>query len=206
MDSLWAPRGIRIVSGGLELRPMTEADLPELIAARPADMEEDPRLPTFAGTVAAAQQSYWQALGNWRPEDWRLPFVARRDGVVVGAQDLEGADFARLRTVDTSSWVTPARQGTGIGKAMRLGVLAMAFEHLGAEFAVSSAWPDNAASLGVSRSLGYRPNGVVRHARGDGVDDMVHVRLEREDWLARHAGRHGATVTGVAGCIVYFGP
>lgn len=36
----------------------------------------------------------------------------------------------------------------------RLGVLTLAFDHLGAECAVSEAFLDNAASLGVSRRLG----------------------------------------------------
>ena len=44
---------------------------------------------------------------------------------------------------------------------MRRAVLALAFGPLGAEAAITSAWPDNGASLGVSQSLGYLPE---RHA------------------------------------------
>ena len=43
---------------------------------------------------------------------------------------------------------------------MRAGVLALAFEHLGAEIAVSSARTDNAASLAVSYRMGYVDNGL----------------------------------------------
>ena len=51
---------------------------------------------------------------------------------------------------------------------MRTAVLALAFEGLDAEIALTEAWSDNEASLGVSRSLGYLPNGSVRHRRDDG--------------------------------------
>jgi hypothetical protein len=38
-------------------------------------------------------------------------------------------------------------------------VLELGFTHFGAAYAVTEAWDDNAASLGVSRSLGYVDNG-----------------------------------------------
>ena len=79
--------------------------------------------------------------------------------------------------------MTGAR-GQGLGKAMRRAVLALAFDHLGAEAAITSAWHDNVASLGVSRSLGYRDNGVSSLARDDGVDTLVHLRMTRADWQA----------------------
>jgi hypothetical protein len=44
--------------------------------------------------------------------------------------------------------------------------LALAFGPLQAQAAITSAWHDNHASLGVSRALGYRPNGESLHARG----------------------------------------
>jgi RimJ/RimL family protein N-acetyltransferase len=52
-------------------------------------------------------------------------------------------------------------------------VLSLAFEHLGAVAAVSEAWADNAASLGVSRSLGY----VDTHAEDRSGRTMQHLRL-----------------------------
>ena len=61
-------------------------------------------------------------------------------------------------------------RGTGLGKAMRRAVLSLAFDHLGARAAITSAWHDNHASLGVSRSLGYRPT-ASRSGSGDGVVD-----------------------------------
>ncbi len=83
-------------------------------------------------------------------------------------------------------------------------MLAFAFGPLNAAVAVTSAWRDNEASLGVSRSLGYQPNGELRHRRGDGADVMVHMRLRREDWLARDLGED-VSIDGFDACRHLFG-
>src|SRR4029079_19332889 len=103
-------------------------------------------------------QSYWKYYGSWRPEAWRLNFVVHHGGRLIGVQELEGNDFLALRTVDTSSHLVADARGLGLGKAMRAAVLALAFGPLDAEVAITSAWHDNHASLGVSRALGYQPN------------------------------------------------
>ena len=48
---------------------------------------------------------------------------------------------------------------------MRAAVLLFAFDHLGAIAARSAAFPDNPSSLGVSRRLGYHPDGTETVAR-----------------------------------------
>ena len=91
-----------------------------------------------------------------------------------------------------------------MGKAMRAAVLALAFGPLEAQCAITSAWDDNHSSLGVSRALGYQPNGQYRHRRDDGVGAMVHLRLTREDWLASGAG-DSVQISGFEACRPYFG-
>jgi len=206
----WPIFDLRLSVGELELRPMTEADLVPLSDLRPADVETDPRLPDLGGgdahrrAAAALHQSYWSSLGSWRTDNWRLGFVVLVGGAYAGGQEIEAARFAVLRTVETASWLGTAWRGRGIGKAMRLAVLALAFDWLGAEVAETEAWHDNAASLGVSRSLGYVDNGVGRHARGDRADDMARLRLTRAAWAVRHA-RHGVRVDGFDACRRFFG-
>ncbi len=87
---------------------------------------------------------------------------------------------------------------------MRAAVLALAFGPLRARAAITSAWHDNHASLGVSRALGYRPNGESLHAHGDRVDVMVHMRLRREDWLASGRASH-IQISGFEACRPLFG-
>jgi len=196
--------------GALTLRPMTEADLPELAMLLPVDVELDPRLPAYrtanpqVGRGIQLYQSYWHQLGNWRPESWRLPFVACQDGASVGVQGLEGTNFSRLRVVETYSWVVGRLRRQGVGTAMRLGVLALVFDHLGAEVAETEALIDNPASLAVSRSLSYVDNGVLRHDRSGEVLDMLRMRMTRTRWAERHSG-HGVRVVGIEDCRHLFG-
>jgi RimJ/RimL family protein N-acetyltransferase len=201
---------IRLTTPDLELRHLTEADLDAVAAIVPADAEQDPSLTTYPGLDAAANlgvgvhQGYWRARGGWRPESWALSFGVYHDGELVGYQGLEGDDFPTLRTVDSSSFLTAAARSRGLGKQMRAAVLTLAFGPLGARYAITSAWSDNHASLGVSRALGYVDNGMTAHRRGDDAGEMAHLRLTRERWLAS-AWPAQVTVSGVEPCLVFFG-
>lgn len=185
----WPLLDLRLSVGDLVLSAMTEADLDEVAAALPDDLELDPGatrydLPADVGRGVVAHQTYWKAMGTWSPQDWELLFCVRRGPDLLGVQGLEGRDFPALRTVDTSSWLVAPARGSGVGKRMRGAVLALAFGPLQARAAITSAWHDNAASLGVSRSIGYLPNGESFLARDGGADTLVHLRLTRERWLA----------------------
>lgn len=176
----WPLAALRVRSGDLLLRPMTEADLPDVVALLPDDVELDPSLSPDRAT--SVRQTYWNERARWSADAWALSFLVLRDSALVGVQVLEGTDFPVLRTVDTSSWLAVEARGRGTGKAMRAAVLSFAFGTLGARAAITSAWQDNASSLGVSRALGYRDNGVHLQRRGDGADVMVHLRLVADEW------------------------
>jgi RimJ/RimL family protein N-acetyltransferase len=201
---------IRLATADLELRHLTEADLGTLAAILPPDVEQDPAATAYPGLDDArnrgvvVHQGYWHGRGTWTPESWALSFGVFGDGALLGYQGLEGDDFARLRTVDSSSFLVPGARGRGLGKQMRAAVLSLAFGPLGARFAVTSAWHDNHASLGVSRALGYVDNGVSAHRRGEGVGEMVHLRLTRDAWLSSGWPAQ-VTVAGVEECLPFFG-
>jgi RimJ/RimL family protein N-acetyltransferase len=175
-DGYWPMFDIHLTTPHLELRHLTEANLGPLAAIIPADAEQDPSSTTYPGLEpvrargVVAHQDYWRARGNWRPESWALSFGVFRAGELLGYQGLEGDDFATLRTVDSSSFLTKAARGHGFGKQMRAAVLTLAFGALGARFAITSAWNDNHASLGVSRAIGYLDNGVTAHRRGQTLE------------------------------------
>jgi RimJ/RimL family protein N-acetyltransferase len=210
----WPVLDIRIRVGDLGLRPLTEAELPALARLLPPDVELNPDSPRYAGAAAETVrgtivfQDYWRAMGTWTVGGWRLNFGVWRGDTLLGTQELEGNDFARLRTVDTASFLAPAARGAGLGKQMRRAVLALAFGPLAAECAISSAWHDNHASLGVSRALGYVDNGVERHRRagrdGDRIEDLVHLRLTRDAWLSSGLA-DGVRVDLPDACLPYFG-
>lgn len=209
MPTYWPLIGLRISTADLLLRPMVEADLAGIADRLPDDVELDPSLPAYDGIdgraarAVALHQFYWRSLGTWSVDKWRLILVAEHGGEVVGTQDLKGADFPRCRTVETASYLLTGR-GRGWGQQMRLAVLALAFEELGALAAETEAWHDNAASLGVSRAVGYQPNGVTLVGRGDTADEMVRLRLTREQW--QQSGRSGeVSIDGFAAARPLFG-
>jgi len=206
----WPLSGLRLQCRGISLRPVREDDLPRLADIQPDDWGHDPHAELLPELDLAQNrrrllyQGHWRALGTWSPSSWTLGLAVEADGAVVGMQALEAEQFPVLRTVDSGSWLTDAVRGRGIGVAMRMAVLGLAFDHLGALAAVSSAASDNAASLGVSRRIGYQPNGVSLNDSGNGLIELTHVRLTAAAWHA--AGhRREVTVTGFEPCRPWFG-
>ena len=80
---------------------------------------------------------------------------------------------------------------------MRQAVLALAFDHLGAEVAETEAFLDNPASNRVSLAVGYEPNGFGRLAPRGVARETQRFRLTLEGWRARP--RPPVTVEGVEG-------
>ncbi len=210
MSAPWWPLvDLRLTGPDVDLRAATEADLPTILEILPDDLERNPDGAEFGvdphtQRLVTMAQAYWAARGNWRAESWNLIFAVRHGGSVVGLQALEGDDFAALRTVDSWSFLSSAVRGRGFGKQMRRAILALAFGPMEAQAAISSAWHDNHASLGVSRSLGYRDNGVTTNRRGDGHDTMVHLRMTRDDWL-RAAHGDDINIVGFEACRPFLG-
>jgi len=203
----WPLHALTLTTPDLVLRGTTETDALRMAEVFPDDVGHDPTLAVLPGDHRVLQK-YWQSLAAWRPDDWNLWLTVRREGEVIGAQGLEGKDFEHLRTVETWSWLVPGARGQGLGKQMRAAVLHLAFTHLGADRATTEAWDDNAASLGVSRALGYRDNGVDRRVRrphsgeGDGWPaPMQRLLLKAADWQCPAP----VTVTGLVPCLPLLG-
>lgn len=136
-------------------------------------------------------QELWRSLGTWSPRSWRLDFAVEYQEAVVGIQSL-------------GSWLVPGHAVTVSALAMRTAVLGLAFDDLGALAAVTSARADSAASLGVSRHLGYQDNGVSLNASGDGLVELRHMRLTRAQWQVSGPGT-GVGVRGVERCLSWSG-
>ena len=203
----WPLFDLRLRYRDARLRAMREDDLPHLAAMLPPDVGHDPRLELFPRLSDAENerrlfcQGYWRALGTWSPSNWVLHLAVEVHGALAGVQTLSGEDFPRLRTVDSASWLVPEVRGRGVGVAMRVAVLGLAFDRLGAAAAISSATVHNAASLGVSRHVGYRDNGVGFVVETGGVAPLQHMRLPAGDW--RYGGE--VTVDGFEPCRPWFG-
>lgn len=196
----WPLHALTLLTPHLSLRGMTEADALLLAAVAPDDLSPGPDVPALGYPV---EQTYWRHMARWTVDDWVLPLVVLHEDRPVGVQALEGKQFPVRRVVDSHSWLVRSARGRGIGKQMRAAVLELAFTGLGATHAISEAYEDNAASLGVSKALGYKENGVAIEVRDDGSGPvrMHHVVLAASDWQPPWP----VQISGLAPCLPLFG-
>jgi RimJ/RimL family protein N-acetyltransferase len=102
--------------------------------------------------------------------------------VPIGIVALRATDFSILREVKTWSWLGLEHHGQGFGTEARNALLHLAFAGLDAEAALTEVFQDNAGSQGVSRKLGYRPDGISRDVLHGKPVVSDRLRLTREDW------------------------
>lgn len=208
---LWPLFDLRLSTGDLVLRIPGEAELPSFSALVTEGIHPPGEMPfgipwTADPSPQRERDSYrwWmRARADISPESWTLTFGVWISGEPAGFQDLIGRDFLKLRLVRTGSWLGRRFQGRGNGKLMRQAVLALAFDHLGAEVAESEAFVDNAASNKVSLGVGYRPNGFGRLAPQGTARETQRFRMTLDDWLARP--RPVVKVEGLDACLELFG-
>ncbi|MCW3819873.1 GNAT family N-acetyltransferase [Micromonospora sp. DR5-3] len=82
-------------------------------------------------------------------------------------------------------------------------MLHLAFAGLGAAEAVSGAFEHNLASLAVSRKLGYRPDGIERHAIRGSVSILRRLRLTHTAWEQHRTVP--VTIEGLSPCLPLLG-
>ena len=173
LNDIWSPYAVRIAEGDLDLRVVTEFDLPalsELVAAGIHDPDQMPFDQPWTQVPAAelpANMVRWHAgmQSQFTAAKFDLAFAVRLADELAGVQVLHTQDFAVTRTAETGSWLGRRFQGRGLGTRMRRAVCAFAFDELDAAELTSGAFLDNPASLAVSRKVGYRENGLVRRRR-----------------------------------------
>jgi RimJ/RimL family protein N-acetyltransferase len=208
---LWPLLDLRLAADNLELRIPREDELPAFADVIERGIHPADEMPfgiawTDLPTAERNLESYrwWtSARATFRPERWTLTLGVRERGRPVGFQDLRAEEFRVSRTVATGSWLGQEFQGRGIGRLMRQAVLALAFDHLGAEVAETEAFLDNPASNRVSLAIGYEPNGFGRLAPRGVARETQRFRLTLEGWRSRP--RPDVTIEGLEDCLALFG-
>ena len=207
----WPLFGLRLRTPRLELRLPSLTDLDELAGLAAAGIH-DPAVQPFGvpwtdvppdQRARGVLQYHWRHLAAWSAQDWTLNLVVNIGGAITGTQGVSGRDFAVLREVHTGSWLGQRYQRQGIGTEMRAAALQLAFAGLGAEYAESSAFTDNAASLGVSRKLGYAFDGIERYVIRGKPATQHRLRLDRASWQAHRSVN--VETTGLTDCLPDFG-
>jgi RimJ/RimL family protein N-acetyltransferase len=211
LTDAWPIFGLRLRTERLELRTPTDAELPPLLELGRAGIHPPDEMPFGVAWSTLPSpafergflQHYWKIRGEWTPDRWFLNFMVEWDGRPIGAQSLGAEAFAIHRTVATGSWLGLEFQRRGFGTEMRAAVLGLAFDGLGALVAESSAFLDNAASNGVSRALGYEPNGFGSLAPQGVARETQRFRMTVEGWRARP--RPPLEIEGLDACLDLFG-
>jgi RimJ/RimL family protein N-acetyltransferase len=207
----WPPAAVVVRTPRLELRWPSMSDLVALAALAAEGVHDEDKMPFYTpwtrGTPTDRARNVlrwnWKGWAEWEPAKWSWGAVSVVDGVVVGTQGMQATDYGVCRTVETGSWLGLAHQGRGIGKEMRAAMLHLAFAGLDAEAATTGAFSDNAASLGVTRSLGYVANGSKTHSvEGRRVEELIFT-LDRSTWSQTR--RSDITLEGVEPARPLFG-
>lgn len=211
LADLWPLYGLIISTPRLELRLPHEPELAALalLAGRGVHGPgERPFLTPWTDGSAldrarAVLREHWSQLGQWSATNWQLGLGVFCQGEPLGMVTLRARDFPVVREVTTSSWLGLPHQGNGYGTEARIGLLCLAFGHLGAQAALTEVFQDNHASQGVSRKLGYEHDGIATAARGGEAVVSDRLRLTRHRWADRHQGT--VQVEGIAACRPLFG-
>lgn len=173
LEQIWPPYRLSVTEGDLALTIVSDDDLPGLVALALSGVHDPAYMPFShpwtdaapADLPAEFARYHWSARARFTPASFTLNFAVRVHGEMVGIQAYSTEDYAITRTGETGSWLATRFHGRGIGTRMRRAICAFAFDHLGAAQVTSGAFADNAASLGVSRKVGYQPNGTTRLTR-----------------------------------------
>ncbi|MEZ0446412.1 GNAT family N-acetyltransferase [Cellulomonas sp. ICMP 17802] len=214
LADLWPLAALRVTCGDLELRYLDESTLTAL-AQLAAEGIHDPDFMPFTGTwsrgtpteVARSVLTFqWGKRAATTPDDWHLDLALVRGGEVLGVQGMMAKAYPVTRTAETGSWLGRRHQGQGLGTRMRLMILHLLFEGLGAHEATTQAFADNAASNGVTRRLGYAENGVdIDPREGKAVLSNRYV-LSLAAWQSRpEAHRLDVTLDGVGPAREFLG-
>jgi RimJ/RimL family protein N-acetyltransferase len=211
LSDIWPVYRLQVTTDRLNLRLPTEQELAEVAEIAAAGVHHPSERPFLTPWTEGTPQDrarfvvreHCGQLAGWSPDSWRLGLCVFVDGQPIGMVTLRARDFRVVREVTTSSWLGLSCQRKGFGTEARIGLLTLAFDNLGAEAAVTEVFQDNHSSQGVSRRLGYEPDGISRDARGDEVLVSDRLRLTRENWT--RSNRPKAEVAGYERCRPYFG-
>lgn len=208
MPDPWPLWHLELRTPRLTLRPDEDAGLYELLAEACRGVHPAGEMPfTVPWTEAEPDvlvregfKHHWRSRAACAPDNWQIHFLVRYQGKVIGSQTVHADRFAVTREFTTGSWIGMRYQGMGIGTEMRAAVLMLAFDHLGARVARSEAHATNGRSHGVSRKLGYQPDGTFVSTYRDRPVTNVRLRLtperfQRPDWKLEVSGLDAARPT-----------
>lgn len=189
-NPIWPLADLRVVTPRLALCYIDDAIAVEL-ANLAAHGIHDPAVQPFSEPWTDAPSPlleqntlryFWRCRAETTPAHWDICLAVLVGGDPVGVCTLHADEFPVQRTITTGSWLGQRHQRKGIGTEMRHAALHLAFAGFGAQQALTHLWHDNAASLGVTRSLPYTQTTSARQLRRDRMDTTLEFTMNVEQW------------------------
>ena len=180
LADFWPLFGLTVRTSRLNLRLPHEQEIAELASIAGSGVHHPAERPFLTPWTAGGPQDrarfvlqeHWDQLGTWSVTAWRLGLGVFLGEQPLGIVTLRARDFPVVKEVSTSSWLGLRHHRKGYGTEARAGLLTLAFDHLEADAALTEVFQDNHSSQGVSRKLGYEPDGISRDARGSEGRDL----------------------------------
>lgn len=211
LSQVWPLFGLRIITPTLVLRLPTDQELAQLsLQAEGNVLEPEQRHHMGPWTQIRGpefhrgfMQHHWSNRSQFSPDAWWLLLGIYRssEATPIGCMGMTAQNFPQTRSATSGSWLLPGWRGRGYGKEARAAMLQLLFAGLDGREARSSAHPDNKASLGVSFSLGYAPDGTETLMTADGAHTIQRLLLRREDWTSRP----DIQISGLQPCLALMG-
>lgn len=175
------------------LTPFSDEDFESLIGWIP-DAESLFRWTgrTFSFPLGRAQlAAHLERIG--RPGSGMRAYTARdpETGSAVGHCELMIVDrevaCARMGRVLVGN---PAHRGKGLGRAVVRSALRIAFDEMGMHRVELNVFPDNLGAIACYERVGFRQEGLLRHARklGSTYHDVSIMAILEEEWRALRLG------------------
>jgi len=187
---IWPLADLQVATPRLTLRYTSDelaVELAQLAAAGIHDSATQPFTEPWTDVPSPELEQntlryFWKTRAETTAEHWDICLAVVVDGTAAGVCTVHGDDFPARRTATTGSWLGRCFQRQGLGQEMRQAALHLLFAGFSADRAVTRAWHDNAASLGVTQSLPYTKTATTREQRRDQLDTMLEFSMTAAQW------------------------
>lgn len=189
----WPQAGLSIGVGHMRLCWATDEILCQL-AEVAAEGEQPPQEHPFHSEWSLASpeerarwvlQQQWKHRGNVAHGVLNFQLAVLYKDEPVGLQIARSQDWQTTRVAETGAWLGHKYQRQGWGTQMRALICELLFSGFDALEVHSASFVDNRGAIGVSRKLGFVPNGTVWADRAGERVEIERFRLTKEKWAQR---------------------
>ena len=172
-------------AAGLDLVPLAQATQADRMGLRAIRNEDGVRANMYSD-APIPEDAHRAWLGRVLDDPATAYFAVRHDGRLAGALAFTGIDH-RHRRADWAFYLSAATRGRGLGRALELRALDLAFGPMALHKLSCEVIDWNAAVVALHRDFGFAEEGLRRdHVLRDGAWYHVHLLgLTAPDWAAR---------------------